>query len=160
MANTTFTVNKANVYTEVAKTTSYSGVKPAPDGSLYEQVFTSDEDRLLLERFWNEAANAATDLFKPFIVSVSSTAPSHGINLAANYVVEMALSKAYDSNLTNGAQSSLFSFFVNFIVSRWFKFAKKDEAEEFEAQAAAMLNDVRAKIYYKKKPVRVAPSTT
>ena len=158
MSNTTFTINKANVYTEVAKTTSYSGVKKAVDGSLYEQIFTTDEDRLLLERFWNEAANAATELFKPFLVSVSSTAQSHGINLSNNYVVAVALSPSYDSSLTDSVQSSLFSYFVNFIVSRWYKFANKDEAEDFGAQAVAMLEDVKSKIYHKKKPSRTVPA--
>lgn len=157
MSNTTLTVNKANVYTEVAKTTSYSGVKKASDGSLYEQIFTTDEDRLLLERFWNEAANAATELFKPFLVSVTSTAQSHGINLSANYTVVLALSNAYDSSLNDSVQSSLFSYFVNFIVSRWYKFANKDEAEEFGTQAVAMLDDVKSKIFYKKKPTRIVP---
>ncbi len=157
MSNTTLTVNKANVYTEVAKTTSYSGVKKAADGSLYEQIFTTDEDRLLLERFWNEAANAATELFKPFLVSVTSTAQSHGINLSANYTVVLALSNAYNSSLNDSVQSSLFSYFVNFIVSRWYKFANKDEAEEFGTQAVAMLDDVKSKIFYKKKPTRIVP---
>lgn len=158
MSNTTYTINKANVYTEVAKTTSYSGVKKAADGSLYEQIFTTDEDRLLLERFWNEAANAATELFKPFLVSVTSTAQSHGINLANNYVVVLSLSSSYDSSLTDSVQSSLFSYFVNFIVSKWFKFANKEESEDFGAQAVAMLDDVRSKIYHKKKPTRTTPA--
>ena len=158
MSDVTLTVNKANVYTEVAKTTSYSGVKAAADGSLYEQIFTTDEDRLLLERFWNEAANAATELFKPFLSSVTSTVQSHGVNLANNYVAVLSLSPSYDTSLTDSVQSSLFSYFVDFIVSRWFKFANKSESEDFGAQAVAMLEDVKSKIYHKKKPTRVAPA--
>ena len=154
MSVTTFTINKANVYTEVAKTTSYSGVKASADGSLYEQIFTTDEDRLLLERFWNEAANAATNLFKPFLVSVSSTTQSHGVNLAANYVLQVELSKGYDSALDNSVQSSLFSYFVNYIVSQWYVFANKDEAAKFAQEAVTMIDDVRTKIYYRKKPTR------
>ena len=154
MSVTTFTVNKANVYTEVAKTTSYSGVKAAADGSLYEQIFTTDEDRLLLERFWNEAANAATNLFKPYLVSVSSTAQSHGVNLAGNYTVNLELSKGYDTALNDSVQSSLFSYFVNYIVSQWFVFANKEEAKKFAEEAVTMIDDVRTKIYYRKKPTR------
>ena len=154
----TFTVNKANVYTEVAKTTSYAGVKKAADGSLYEQIFTTDEDRLMLERFWNEAANAATDLFKPFLVSASSTTQSHGVNLAGNYVAQLEMSSAYDTALNNSVQSSLFSYFVNYIVSQWFIFTNKEEAKGFAQEAAAMILDVKAKIYYRKKPTRVAPT--
>ncbi len=158
MSVTTFTVNKANVYTEVAKTTSYSGAKAAADGSLYEQIFTTDEDRLMLERFWNEAANAANNLFKPFLVSSSSTTQSHGVNLAGNYVVQLELSKSYDTALNNSVQSSLFSYFVNYIVSQWYIFANKEDAKSFSLEAAAMIEDVRAKIYFRKKPTRVAPT--
>lgn len=154
MTSVTYTVNKANVFTEVAKTTSYTGVKKAPDGSLYEQIFTTDEDRLLLERFWNEAANAATELFKPFVENVSSTSQAHGVDLANNYVAELSLSSSYDTSLTNSVQSSLFSFFVNYIVSKWYRFANKDEAAEFETEAEGYLQDVRSKIYFKKKPSR------
>lgn len=157
MSTVTYTVNKANVYTEVAKTTSYSGVKKAADGSLYEQIFTTDQDRLMLERFWNEAANAATELFKPFLSSVSSTAQSHGVDLAKNYVVNIVPYASYDTSLNDSVQSSLFSYFVNFIVSRWFKFVNRDESEDYGAQAASMLEDVKSKIYYKKKPLRTAP---
>ena len=159
MSDVTFTVNKASVYTEVAKTTSYSGFKAAADGSLYEQIFTTDEDRLLLERFWNEAANAATELFKPFLSSVSSAAQSHGVNLAANYTAKLSLSPSYDTTLNDSVQSSLFSYFVDFIVSRWYKFANKGEAEDFGAQALAMLEDVKSKIYHKKKPARTTPAS-
>lgn len=158
MSQTTFTVNKANLYTEVAKTTSYSGLKKSADGSQYELVFTTDEDRLMLERFWNEAANAATELFKPFIVSVSSAAQSHGVDLAGNYSVTLQLSASYDSSLTDSAQSSLFSFFTNYIISKWLKFINKDDADSYAMEAKAKLDDVKSKIYYKKKPTRVAPT--
>ena len=133
-------------------------MKKVADGSLYDQIFTTDEDRLLLERFWNEASNAATELFKPFLVSVSTAAQAHGVDLSQNYVVVLALSSAFDTSLEDSIQSSLFSFFTNFLVSRWFKFANKDEAEGFAEEAAAMLEDVKSKIYYRKKPTRVAPN--
>ena len=158
MSVTTFTVNKANVYTEVAKTSSYSGKKKAADGSLYEQIFTTDEDRIMLERFWNDAANAITSLFKPFLVSVSSAAQSHGVNLAGNYVLQVELSKGYDSALDDSVQSSMFSYFVNYIVSQWYVFTNKDEAADFAKEAVNMLDDVKTKIYFRKKPKRVAPS--
>lgn len=158
MANNTFTVNKANVYTEVAKTTSYTGAKLAADGSAYEQVFTTDEDRLLLERFWNEASNAMTDLFKPFLVSVSSAAESHGVNLASNYTLVANMPSNFDTNLVDSIKSSMFSFFVNYIISQWYKFANKSETEEFAKLAAAMHDDIHAKMYYRKKPTRVTPS--
>lgn len=157
MASSTFTVNKANTYTEVAKTTSYTGAKLAADGSAYEQVFTTDEDRLLLERFWNEACNAMTDIFKPWLTSVSSAAESHGVSLSSNYSLTADMPTAFDSNLVDSIKSSMFSFFVNYIVGQWYKFANKAETEEFLKIAAAMMDDVKAKVYYRKKPTRISP---
>lgn len=155
---TTFTVNKANVYTEVAKTTSYAGIKKAPGGTMYETIFTTDDDRLMLERFWHEAANTLTELFKPFLVSVTSTAPSHGIDLSENYTVVLKLSVAYDSLLNDSVQSSMFSFFVTTIISKWFTLADKDESEAYGLQAVGFLDDIKSKIYYKKKPTRITQS--
>lgn len=156
MTRVIFTVNKANVYTEVAKTSSYSGAK-MDDAAAYDRIFTTDEDRQMLERFWNEASNAVTELFKPFLVSVTESPESHGIELARNYEATLDLSASYDTVLNKSIESSLFSFFVDFIVSRWFKFTNKTETESYGNEAATMLDDVKAKIYYKKKPTRVAP---
>lgn len=155
----TFTVNKANVFTEVAKTTSYSGIKKSPDGSLYEQVFTTDEDRLMLERFWNEAANNVTDILKNFEGEFSDTQQAHGIDIANNYSAKVSLSNSFDTNLTSSIQSSLFSFFVDYIVGSWFKFINRDEASSYLEDSSAMLLDVKSKIYYKKKPSRTKPAS-
>lgn len=155
----TFTVNKANVFTEVAKTTSYSGIKKSPDGSLYEQVFTTDEDRLMLERFWNEAANNVTDILKNFEGVFSDTQQAHGIDIANNYSAKVSLSNSFDINLISSIQSSLFSFFVDYIVGSWYKFINKEEASSYLEDSAAMLLDVKSKIYFKKKPSRTKPAS-
>lgn len=155
--STSFTVHKAKVYTEVAKTTSYGGAKKTLDGSSYETVFTKDEDRIMLERFWNEAANAVTDIFKPFIVKVSSAEQAHDVDLGQDYVAELSMPGSFDTTLVDSIQSSLFSFFTDFIVSRWYKFADKEDAQTFESDAAMMLEDVKAKIYFRKKPKRIIP---
>ena len=156
MISATFTVSKAEVYNEVAKTTSYTGIKMS--GEDYERVFTTDEDRMFLERFFNEAANGLTDVLKPFLVTVSDTSPLHCIDLSRNYVVALELSSSYDEQLNGSIQSSMFSYFTNFIVGNWYKFANKSEAAEYLANAASMVLDIKSKIYYRKKPRRIVPT--
>jgi len=156
MISATFTVPKAEVYNEVAKTTSYTGIKMS--GEDYARIFTTDEDRMMLERFFNEAANGLTDVLKPFLVSVSDTSPLHCIDLTRNYVVSLELSSSYDENLNGSVESSMFSYFTNFIVGNWYKFANKEEAEAYLATAASMVLDIKSKIYFRKKPVRVVPT--
>lgn len=153
----TLQVNKANVYDEVAKTTSYVGVKMKDDETAYDRIFTTDDDRMMLERFWVEACNAATEEFKPFIISVSEQPESHGVELERNYQVELELSGSFDTRLQGSIETSLFSFFVASIVAKWCKFANKAETESYAKDATAAMLDVHSKIYYRKKPQRIIP---
>ena len=156
MISVTFTVHKADVYNEVAKTTSYTGIKMSGDD--YSRIFTKDEDRMMLERFFNEAANEVTDVLKPFLVTVSDTSPLHCVDLTRNYVVSLDLSSSYDIHLNGSIESSMFSFFTNFIVGNWYKFANKSEAEQYLEQGVNMIVDIKRKIYYRKKPSRTIPT--
>lgn len=152
-------VNKANVYDEVAKTSAYAGSKKmAEDAGAYARVFTTDEDRLLLERFWVEACNNATNILKPFLVSVKTQPISHGIDISRNYNVELEVSSSYDDTLTESVETSLYSYFVLAILAKWYAVANNVDAEATALEASASMKDMLQKIYYKKKPVRVEPS--
>ena len=50
MTDIALTVNKESVYEEVAQTTSYTGAK-MNDELAYNRIFTTDEDKSMLERF-------------------------------------------------------------------------------------------------------------
>ena len=102
----------------MAKTTSYTGQKMQGDATAYDRIFTTDDDRMMLERFWVEACNGATEQFKPFLVSVSDQPVSHGVELDKNYVVKLELSNSYDESLNGCIGTSLFSYFVAMIVSK------------------------------------------
>lgn len=157
MENFKITINKSYVYDEVAKTTSYVGAKMmAEDSGAYKRIFTTDDDRMMLERFWSESCSIMTDNLKPFIESVSSHPVSHSIDLSNNYEVTLNLSSSFDTSLTDSIQSSLFSFFVSYIVSKWYKFTNKTEADSYALEATNMMDDVIRKIYHRKKPRRVA----
>ena len=91
MTEIELTVQKASVYDEVAKTTSYTGAKMTGDDDAYERIFTTDDDRMMLERFWVEACSAVTEQFKPFLLRVSDQPESHGVDLERNYNVVLEL---------------------------------------------------------------------
>ncbi len=155
MIEVRFKICKRDVYEEVAKTTAYTGAKKEDDAASYERMFATDADRLMLERFWREACNAVTDLLKDFITKVNrQPAISSMIDLDNNYEVELSLSNLYDESLTDSIQNSLFSFFVESILSKWYTITNKDEAEAAAANAVGMLNDAAHKIYHRKKPTR------
>lgn len=148
---------KSNVYDEVAKTTSYTGAKMDGDGRAYERIFTTDEDQQMLERFWDEAANAVTEQLKPFIKTLV-TGGVNGSDGQVGYHATLSLSSAFDETLSDSIESGLFSFFVNAIVSKWYKFTNKGEADAYATDAAGMMDDVMRKVYYRKKPQRVKPT--
>jgi hypothetical protein len=152
-------INKANVYDEVAKTTSYTGAKMVEDDKAYDRIFTTDADRQMLERFWLEACNGATEQFKPFLVSVSNQQVSHGVELSADYIVTLEVSNSYDTTLTQSIETSLYSYFVMYIVSKWYKFTNKDESESCGNDAVGAMDDVMRKLYFRKKPTRRVPTT-
>lgn len=147
-------VNKANVYEEVSKTTSYRGSKIDDDGKGYERLWATDADRMMLERFWNEASSSVTDLLRRFVVQVSDHPESHGVELDRNYHVVLSMPSNYDTSLTSSMQTSLHSYFVEFIVGRWYSLSNIGEVESYMSTAGSLLKDVRRKLYTRRKPKR------
>lgn len=68
MIDIILTVNKEKVYEEVAKTTSYTGAK-MDDELAYDRIFTTDEDKCILERFWCESRNTICNSLKKYFLT-------------------------------------------------------------------------------------------
>ncbi len=145
MKQIVFTIGKENVYNEVAKTTSYTGAK-MDDEDAYDRIFTTDSDREMLERFWNESKNTITGSLKKFLVDETESEGS--------YTLTLELSSAFDETLVESMERSLFSFFVMNITSKWYTFTNKKEATDYAAGAASNVEDIMRKAYFKKKPQR------
>lgn len=145
MINITLTVNKEKVYEEVAQTTSYIGAK-MDDEHAYDRIFTTDEDKSMLERFWNECRNTVCNSMKKVLNLESET---DGV-----FSLALELSNSFDEALTESMQRSLFSFFVMNITAKWYTFTNKEEATGYATEAATYLEDIMRKAYFKKRPVR------
>lgn len=145
MINITLTVNKEKVYEEVAQTTSYTGAK-MDDEHAYDRIFTTDEDKSMLERFWNECRNTVCNSMKKVLNLESET---DGV-----FSLALELSNSFDEALTESMQRSLFSFFVMNITAKWYTFTNKEEAMGYATEAATYLEDIMRKAYFKKRPVR------
>lgn len=146
MKSIEFQIAKGEVYNEVAKTTSYTGAKMENDEDAYDRIFTTDEDKAMLERFWNESKNMVAGSLKKVL----------GIEQEVSdlYTLGLELSNSFDENLKESMQRSLFSFFVMNITSKWYTFTNKKEAESYAKSAATDMEDILRKAYYKKKPIR------
>lgn len=158
MIEITIKAIKADVLNEVARTTAYEGKKASDEGA-YERIFTTEEDRSMLQRFWDEAASSMTESLKRFVTSVDdsyTTSDDGGTSeTLPAYVANLALSSSYDTALTSSVETSLFSYFVNAIVSKWNNFVKKDGVQRYEEEANNNMTDILSKIFYKKRPTRI-----
>lgn len=141
----TLKVNKEAVYDEVAKTTEYTGAK-MEDEHAYEVISTTEEDKTMLERFWNECKNMVCNSLKKVLISE--------VEAEGEYSLVLGLSTAFDESLTDSMQRSLFSFFVMNITAKWYTFANKSEATGYATEAATYIDDIMRKVYYKKRPER------
>lgn len=148
MADFTLTIKKNDIYEEVAKTTAYIGKKATvEDGkSAFDQIFVTEADLAMIERFFNESLDALRNVLKRFI-SVGS-----GVDGTINWELEMP--SRFDGNLLDSINSSANSFLVNRIIGKWCEIAANDKAKEYSDNAAALLLDIKDKAFYKKKPTR------
>lgn len=152
MAKTvSISIGKADVLDEVAKTSAYIGSKKVEQKEgAYDRIFVTTEDRQMLERFYSEGRNALTNLLKRFIVGASNDSSD-------GYSVVLTMSSRFDEAITDSMKGSMTSFLVNYIIGKWCEIANKDDAKTYADTAAALLEDVKEKVFYKVKPSRKSP---
>lgn len=142
----TLTVNQQDVLKEVAQTTSYTGAKMDDDANAYERISTVDEDQSELQRFWDESR---AEVAQTFIRMLASEGMESG-----EYKLKLNVSASFDTALLPSMQLGLFSYFVQSIAAKWYVFTNKKEAGEAANVGKGILDEVREKAFYKKKPVR------
>lgn len=142
----TLTVNQKSVLEEVAQTTSYTGAKMDDDANAYERISTVDEDQSELQRFWDESR---AEVAQTFIRMLASEGMADG-----EYNLKLNVSASFDTALLPSMQLGLFSYFVQSIAAKWYVFTNKKEAGEAANVGKGILDEVREKAFYKKKPTR------
>lgn len=148
MADFTLTIKKSDVYEEVAKTTAYIGAKnKLEDGkSAFDQVFVTDADLTMIERFFNESLDALRNVLKRFI--------SGGSEVDGTITWQLEMPSRFGDNLLSSINSSANSFLVNRIIGKWCEITANDKVKEYADNAAALLLDIKDKAFFKKKPTR------
>lgn len=148
MADFTLTITKSDIYEEVAKTTAYIGAKnKLEDGkSAFDQVFVTDADLTMIERFFNESLDALRNVLKRFI--------SGGSGVDGTITWQLEMHSRFDDNLLESIKSSANSFLVNSIIEKWCEITANDKVKEYADNAAALLLDIKDKAFFKKKPTR------
>lgn len=142
----TLTVNRADVFKEVSQTASYTGAKMKDDINAYERISTIDEDKDELLRFWDESRAEVSKTFIRMLVSESMDGD--------DYSLVLSVSSSFDTALQPGMQLGLFSYFVQSIAAKWYVFTNKQEAGAYADVGKSILEEVREKAFFKKKPTR------
>ena len=139
------TVSREDVYSEVEKTTEYTGAKMMhADEGAHDRLAVTEADRELLSRFFDEAAGVATDECKRFVDEVTLD--------EAGYQVRLSMSDSYDEHLSDSIRTSLRNFFVAAVIAKWCKIVGSDAGAAYSADATAAMLDVRSKIFNRKRP--------
>ena len=140
------TAKREDVYSEVEKTTEYTGAKMMhADEGAHDRLAVTEADRELLSRFVDEAAGVATDECKRVVVE--------GTLDEAGYEVRLSMSDSYDEHLSDSIRTSLRNFFfVAAVIAKWCKIVGSDAGAAYSADATAAMLDVRSKIFNRKRP--------
>lgn len=153
----TLSINKEDVMQEIAVTTAYTGGKMDNDENALHRISTVDEDENHLERFWEESrADICQELIGlvTFEGMVRDTIPLPTIVQRQHYELRLDVSKSFDEALLPSMRLSLFSYFVQSIVAKWYVYTNKGEAGDYADKASTLLDDIHRKAVYKKKPTR------
>lgn len=172
----TLDITKASVYEEVARTTSYTGAKMGDeDGNAYDRIFTTDEDREQLERFWGECCVEFCEVMKRYLTGDTETGrkePGELVNPGSITIMpgggdsdvpiltepghrfRLEFSRSFDAALLPSMKRELFSYFVMGITAKWYVFTNKAEAGDYAAASATLLEGIHRKACYKMKPQR------
>ncbi len=152
----TLSVTKSAVMNEVAKQTSYIGAKTVtPDGgNAYDQIFSTDDDYAMLERYWRETVDAVTGNLRKFVKTISDMPANQSVDTNEVFTLVLDMPARYDTNQNGTVNTALFSYFTHMITSKWLAVVHKEDAEYYEKIATEKMREILFKIYYKKPAKR------
>ena len=139
-------IDRQEVLGEVAQMTAYAGAKKDDDANAIERITTVKDDDVELMRFWDECRSEVAQAFMRLL-------SSEGMD-GERYELRLNVSCAFDMALSEGMRLGLFAYFVQRIAGKWYVYTNKGDAGECASRAAALLNEVKEKAFYKKQPVR------
>lgn len=142
-------INKGDVYEEVAKSTAYIGSKTFDDSgkNRFEQVFVTDADRVMLERFWQGAISSLQPVFGGILREI--TASEEGI------LFVLKVTDNYPMVFEDSLKSSTIEYIENKILAEWCAVSAKGETEKYVNESGALLMQINNLIHKRCRPTRV-----
>lgn len=149
MRDIRISINKDEVYEEVAKTTAYIGGKSldANGKSLYDQVFVTDADREMLEGYWNAAIGDVS-------VTLDSVLAFENSDSGEEETFGLRVSNLFKESLVKTLETTAISYVVNKVVAEWCSVVAPDKVEYYELVSKTHLAKIGEIIYARKRPTR------
>lgn len=134
-------VIREEVYEEVDKTTDYTGSKLMDtDAGARERIAVTQTNLKDLSRFWDEACTSVQERLKEMYLGGSLPG-------SENFEIKLQVSVAFDKANCPGIEIMLRNYFILTITGKWFVFANKGEAGNYETAANSLMEDIRRKLY-------------
>lgn len=138
-------ISRDNVFEEVSKTTSFDGAKRETGDGTYERVMATDDDRQMMARSFDEAAQTAESAFcdVPYDIETDTE----------QWAVTLHVSNAFNDKATQSINSDMFSFFCESILEKWYATTLPEVSNRHAQLALGYLTDASKKIWFKGAPI-------
>lgn len=152
-------IKKSVIYNEVAKITSYIGAKRIDaDQNVYERVFSTEDDRELLERYWREAKSDLTDIVSRWLVGSSKVDNSQVVDDAEVWEITLNMPHTFHLQMVDALDEDIHSFMIHSIIFKWLSVSEPKEAEYYHVQMMSKKESITKKLMYRIKPLSVRMS--
>lgn len=141
-------INKVDVYEEVAKTTAYIGGKTLDNNgkTMYDQVFVTDADREMLERFWQGAIDGLSVVLGSVLMGTTVDDETA--------LLRLKMTDNFPMVLEGSLKSTAIDYVENQILAEWCAVSAKGEVEKYSNEAGALLMQVNNLIHKRMRPTR------
>ena len=137
-------VRKDLVLEEISRLTGYTG-KTSNEVDVDKISVTSDEGELMTS-FWKATINELFSIVERFASTVDNKEDeaSYNLNMPSNF----------DVKATSSIETTMQSFMVNLICSKWFNISKKEEVKYYTSEAERNSLNIRSLLNKRCKPTK------
>lgn len=154
MNKVTATISKASVFNEVAKITAYIGAKSISEKeNAYDAVFTTDEDRYMIEDFWQEAVSLLTLSLSRYIEKATEHIPGNNVDfITENFEVTFNVTDRFEESNVPVIKTQIFYYFVYMIVGKWLEFSDYERSQIYIKKVEDFAAAIQIALRKKKRP--------
>lgn len=148
MKLTNYIINKKNVYDEVEKISSY--VTANTENGNIKNMAVNEYNKEVLSNFEKEACVEISDINPTAFVTTTLSGET--------IVMSFELPDNHVENTKSEAENALSSFFINYILAKWFNIVNKAETNFYAVEAERYKNIFSKHLFARKQ--KGFPSTT